>query len=465
MKTVMLLIFGQVKCWVNNKRMNGVAFLRGRPKRVGLLLKKIYHTIVVFCILSLMNGCKHQKFVPDDSPNLLTKEGIEFFYNENYRIVVNAQLFAENDESLVKDTIQTKEGRFIFDTGGGGLLIIKDSIANSVYPKWKQKGTKASLFSGWEALEEYHYIKVNEPVYLHLNKDSVLYKEFYVYSKSSVLSDSDGLFSIPAYNEKVWELNFDCNRLILKDSSSFIGADKVISLEMKDTLELLKAIDFPFEFISENRDTIKFKEDLIIDTGVDTPLSYKYIDFIGNKDSLCKKYELPYAVRYNLNFFLVNYYYPLTHKVWVKTIVSQMPYKITHDISMVAAGIDFLKFFNIEIDRKNSKFHFVPIRRPYLTTYTEICKRNSEIVFRAFRDLNNDAIVYEADSNAYNYKGDYLRVGDVIIDVDGEKLHRRPYTYFETIEQDSKIKAIRGKDTITITIAKPNKTTDSLRIK
>ena len=414
--------------------------------------------LIFLIMLIIFDGCRnHQKegSCSDSEPFIIT-DGVEFYYNNGRKIVLNTLLLDKNLENTSNDSLKIK-AKLIFDTGGAGLLIIRDSIADKIYPKWRQEGVKASVLSGWNAFDEYRYTKVKEPILLFLDKDSVLYKEFYVYSESSPLSDSDGLFSIPTDNEKVWELNFDYNRLILKDSSTFVGEKDVFTLELRDSLKLLKAINFPFSFISENNDTITFKEDIIIDTGTDTPLSYKHTDFVGRKDSLCRRHEIVRTVQYDYNFFLVDFCFPVAHKIWVQTIYSEMPYTISHDISMIAAGVDFLKFFNIEIDRKQAKIHFRPISRPYTTAFAEEIKDDSIAVFRAFRDINKNAVVYEADSNAYNYKGDYLRIGDVIIDVDGEKLHNKPPGYFNNLKYDSKITTIRGKDTLTIIIAKAEK--------
>ncbi len=385
--------------------------------------------------------------------------GVGFYYNHFGKMLVDVSVAKGKTDTadLSKNTCT-----LFFDTGGAGILVLRDSIADSIDSLWRQKSQKGEVFSGWDALYEYDYYRVKTSVVLFLGEHEVHYDDFYVYSSAAEKVDNDGFFSIPIKDERVWELNFDHNYLTIKDSSQFINKSNVVSTYLKDSVRHLYALQFPLSFVSEQGDTINIKEDLLLDTGSQLSLVYKYVPFVGDRDSLCQRYNLPYDEQRELNCFLVDFCKPFENKTWVETRYYKLKYSLPWSRPMIIAGVDFLKHFNIEIDKKHAFVHFLPIKKEYFSAYAERQKEKSGIIFRALRDRFNNAIIYEADPQTYNYKGDYLRVGDVIIDVDGEKLHRRPYTYFETIEQDSKITAIRGKDTITITIAKPEKTIDSL---
>lgn len=341
--------------------------------------------------------------------------------------------------------------RLIFDTGSAGMLVLNKCFAekSGLIDRFRPTET---LKSGWDFGRDIPCMTVERPVSLSIGNSRVCYSESRIVDGRSLnMLAADGIFSIPPEDTRTWELDCENGLLALYDWPDFSFRGIPLQLDVVGNQFVVR--DFPFRFHCRN-EYVQPRTDLVLDTGSPASLVYLYAEPDSTmraalNEETTRKYACPSKNGVSPTFYYLNECGLLNRKLWIEHRELSRPWRISGEREMVVAGMDFLKSFNLRFHPARHRIELIPIA--YVSLQEEQSRQagSAGFRFRAFRSREGHAVVDFVKDGAY-WQDLGVEEGDVILDVDGQRLFDLPRTYFDEAEAEHSFTIVRDRDTLFI---------------
>lgn len=341
--------------------------------------------------------------------------------------------------------------RLIFDTGSADMLILDKNFAEKS-GLIDQFFCTESLKSGWNFGRDIPCMTVKRPVSIPIGKSRICYSECRIVDGRSLnFLDADGIFSIPHEDTRVWEIDCENKLLAVYDWPVFSWRSLPLQLDVVGNQFVIR--DFPFRFRCRN-EYVQPRADLVLDTGSSASLVYLYAEPDSTmrsvlSDETTRKYVCPTLNGVTPTLYRLHEYGLLDRKLWIEHRELSRPWRISGEREMIVAGMDFLKSFNLRLYPHRHRIELNPIAYTSLLEDRSRQQGSAGSRFRAFESREGDAVVDFVKEGSY-WQDFGVEEGDVILDVDGQRLFDLPRFYFDTVASraNHSFTIIRGRDTL-----------------
>ncbi len=407
--------------------------------------KVMFQMLLVFLLL-LASGCIRQDGeTPLPVPaSALEPAAARFEYDMLGHPVIETKL----------DSIHTC--RLIFDTGSAGMLLIDKRFAEKSGLIDRFCPTEP-LKSGWNFGRDLPCMTVKRPTSISIGSSRVCYSECRIVDGLNLLA-ADGIFSIPREERRMWEMDCENKLLAIYDWSGF--SPRGIPLQMDVVGHQFVIRNFPFRFRCRNA-YVQPRADLVLDTGSPASLVYLYAEPDSTmrlvlNDETTRKYVCPPQNGVIPTLYLLQEYGLLGRKLWIEHRELSRPWRISGEREMIVAGMDFLKSFNLRFYPARHRIELIPIAYVSLQADRSQQQGSEGLRFRAFQSREGHAVVDFVKEGSY-WQDFGVEEGDVILDVDGQRLFDLPRCYFDESASGANhaFTIIRGRDTLFIRTGTP----------
>ena len=343
--------------------------------------------------------------------------------------------------------------RLIFDTGCAGMLILDKNFAerNGLINRFCPT---ESLKSGWNFERDISCMTLKGPVSLLIGNSRVCYSECRIVDGRTLnFLASDGVFSIPNNETRMWEIDCENKLLSVNDYTIFPCQGVSLRLDRVDAQFVIR--EFPFRFRRLN-EYVHTHADLVLDTGSPGSLVYLYAEPDSTmrsvlSDDATQKYVCPSKNGVTPTLYLLHEYGLLGRKLWIEHRELSRQWRIPGEHEMIVAGMDFLKSFNMRLYPAGHRIELIPIEHISLQEDQSRQEGGAEFRFRAFRSNEGHAVVDFVKEGSF-WQDFGVKEGDIILDVDGQRLFDLPRSYFdETMQENNHLFTIvRNRDTLVI---------------
>lgn len=351
-------------------------------------------------------------------------------------------------ETMLDSTYTCK---LIFDTGSAGMLILDKRFAekSGLIDRFCHTGT---LKSGWDFGRDIPCMSVEHPVSISVGNSRVYYSGCQIVDGRSLnFLAADGIFSIPHDETRMWEV--DCENKILAIYDYPVISLRGVPFQMDIVGYQYVIRGFPFRFRSRNG-YVQPRVDMVLDTGSPASIVYLYAEPESTMRSVLseettQKYDCPCKNEVATTCYRLDECGLLNRKLWIEYRELLRPWRISGEREMIVAGMDFLKSFNLRFYPNRNLIELIPIA--YVTLQEDISRQEGSAGsrFRAFKSKEGNAVVDFVKEGAY-WQDFGVEEGDVILDVDGQRLFDLPRSYFDEVKSGVHFTIVRDRDTLFI---------------
>ncbi len=309
-----------------------------------------------------------------------------------------------------------------------------------------------SLKSGWDFGRDIPCMTVKRPVSISIGNSRIYYSDCRIVDGRSLnFLDADGISSIPREDTRMWEIDCENKLLAVYDWPVFSLRGIPLQLDVVGNQFVIR--EFPFQFCCRN-EYVQPRANLVLDTGSPASLVYLYAEpdsimrsVLSDKNT--RKYVCPSQNGVTPTLYLLQEYGLLDRKLWIEHHELSRPWRISGEREMTVAGMDFLKSFNLRLYPDRHRIELDPIAYTSLQEDRSRQEGSAGSRFRAFLNKEGHAVVDFIKEGAY-WQDFGVEEGDVILDVDGQRLFDLPRFYFDSVASraNHSFTIIRGRDTL-----------------
>ncbi len=310
----------------------------------------------------------------------------------------------------------------IYDSGAVDGIFRLDSVFAAKHPSvipnvqptpYKLHGT------AWHDTKEYvlnHVYDVSQA--FKIGDTQIKYNSINLYDMQRFYGKNDifnGIFNIPKNDSiNVWEWNFEHNYLEIHPSEGFVMPEDCLLFPFERIGYYDYYIKMPLTIHFSDGDSLKMNETFFIDTGNASDITIVYpaaeLEFLKSKEDVIwyKFGSYDFFRKYNANITLSNGY--RINSVDIYT--SDKAYRVA---SKYTLGLNFVKHFNMFIDRKKRLIGLQPINN-----FNRVHSAEEQLYYYSKPNKEGKYLVTMiADYKSNNFKNAGLVVGDQIIATNG----------------------------------------------
>lgn len=416
------------------------------------------YILLIFFLSCIRNEDNTQSYFANDScaPAIIKFDYQPFRWMKNSLFHLDSNTVNFKYDMLGHPVVQTKldsghECKLIFDTGSAGALILDKKFAEKCGLIEKFFPTENAKL-GWNYLRDIPCMTLKRPVSISIGNSQVSYSECRILDGRFLnFLGADGIFSIPNEDTKVWEIDCENKRLSVLESPIFTW-HSAISLRLERIGRQYVVRDFPFRFRHDNEFAAPVV-DLVLDTGSPESLIYLYgapdsTMQSALEDTSVQKYDLPSKNGLAQTNYLIREYGLLDRKLWISHQKLLRQWRVTGEVDMVVAGMDFIKSFNLRLYPSIHRIELIPIA--YISLLEDQSRQDGDKNgFRAFRGTDGQAVIDFIQEGSF-WQDYGLEVGDIILKADGQPLfdHSQSYFYKDTPISSHSFTIVRNRDTL-----------------